>query len=112
MRAAHAALIGCMRHDMASRTVQFFRIEVGIMPPDHQGDPITRSVLRRFSHFQKLQRMVCCSGAGPCQNMHITMQRRHLPRLRTPCRWQAVSVTATLSLRIIEAALQCTRTHS
>lgn len=36
------------------------------MPPDHQGDPLTRSVLRRFSHFQKLQLMVCICCTSEC----------------------------------------------
>ena len=62
--------------------MQFYRIEVGIMPPDHQGDPITRSVLRRFSHFQKLQRMVRPQRTEPCTcplPSTLSMLHRRMP---------------------------------
>lgn len=34
--------------------VQFYRVEVKVLPPEKTGAPRTRSVLRRFSHFKKL----------------------------------------------------------
>ena len=100
---------------MASRTVQFFRIEVGIMPPDHQGDPITRSVLRRFSHFQKLQRMVRYSCDPSIAPVHVQTDYQVASPppaiLRTACPWTAVSATPVVHFMITKLATQCTRTY-
>ena len=38
----------------AQRGLQFYRVEVKVLPPEKTGQPRTRSVLRRFSHFLKL----------------------------------------------------------
>ena len=48
--------------------LQFYRVEVKVLPPDKNGAPRCRSVLRRFSHFKKLHgRVGTCSLAwhGP-----------------------------------------------
>lgn len=37
---------------------QLYRVEVKMLPPEQEAAPRSRSVLRRFSHFQKLHRMV------------------------------------------------------
>ena len=34
--------------------MQFYRVEVKVLPPEQTGAPRTRSVLRRYSHFKKL----------------------------------------------------------
>ena len=38
--------------------MQFYRVEVRVLPPDGRGAERTRSVLRRFSHFTKLHAKV------------------------------------------------------
>ena len=44
--------------------LQFYRVEVKVLPPEADAAPRTRSVLRRFSHFTKLHARVsihlCC----------------------------------------------------
>lgn len=37
---------------------QFYRVEVKVLPPSPDAAPRSRSVLRRFSHFQKLYQIV------------------------------------------------------
>ena len=37
---------------------QFYRVEVKVLPPEEAAAPRSRSVLRRFSHFQKLYSIV------------------------------------------------------
>ena len=44
-----------------SAVLQFYRVEVKVLPPEKAGQARTRSVLRRFSHFLKLHGKV---GAG------------------------------------------------
>ncbi len=38
--------------------LQFYRVEVKVLPPEADAAPRTRSVLRRFSHFTKLHARV------------------------------------------------------
>ena len=38
--------------------LQFYRVEVKVLPPEEAAAPRSRSVLRRFSHFQKLYSIV------------------------------------------------------
>ena len=38
--------------------LQFYRVEVKVLPPEADAAPRTRSVLRRFSHFTKLSQRV------------------------------------------------------
>ena len=37
---------------------QFYRVEVKVLPPEKNGLPRTRSVLRRYNHFTKLHSKV------------------------------------------------------
>ena len=41
--------------------LQFYRVEVKVLPPEAAAPPRTRSVLRRFSHFTKLFSRVRCT---------------------------------------------------
>jgi len=45
--------------------VQFYRVEVRVLPPEGRGPERTRSVLRRFSHFTKLHANVRCGPNHP-----------------------------------------------
>ena len=38
--------------------LQFYRVEVKVLPPEADAAPRTRSVLRRFNHFTKLHQRV------------------------------------------------------
>ena len=44
--------------------LQFYRVEVKVLPPEAAAPPRTRSVLRRFSHFTKLHSRVRCTCAS------------------------------------------------
>jgi hypothetical protein len=80
------------------------------MPPDHQGDAVTRSVLRRFSHFQKLQRMVRCSYTSSSRlsmsGLAIRLHRHHRPILRAACPWPA-----TAAIRFMSSANTMVQSH-
>ena len=55
------------------RLLQFYRVEVKVLPPDKNGAPRCRSVLRRFSHFKKLHGRVshlCTGSCHSCQAAH------------------------------------------
>ncbi|KAK9812098.1 hypothetical protein WJX73_006250 [Symbiochloris irregularis] len=50
--------------------VVFYRVEVKVLPPDKNGAPRCRSVLRRFSHFKKLHgRLIEELGAARLQGL-------------------------------------------
>ena len=55
--------------------VQFYRVEVKVLPPDEAAAPRSRSVLRRFSHFQKLYRIV--SATCSCNCITDCLRARH-----------------------------------
>lgn len=38
--------------------LQFYRVEVKVLPPEADAAPRTRSVLRRFNHFTNLHQRV------------------------------------------------------
>ena len=46
--------------------MQFYRVEVKVLPPEADAAPRTRSVLRRFSHFTKLY-----SRVSACSQTHL-----------------------------------------
>lgn len=67
-----------------SGLLQFYRVEVKVLPPEADAAPRTRSVLRRFSHFTKLHARVsacvsyqqwcqvhCCSGCTPAMALAL-----------------------------------------
>lgn len=39
--------------------MQFYNVEVRVLPPEGKGAPKVRSVLRRYNHFTKLYAKVC-----------------------------------------------------
>ena len=58
--------------------LQFYRVEVKVLPPEKTGQARTRSVLRRFSHFLKLHGKVgaglashACLGASLCITCNV-----------------------------------------
>ena len=38
--------------------MQFYKVEVKVLPPEGKGPPKIRSVLRRYNHFTKLHNKV------------------------------------------------------
>ena len=57
MRAIHSGLCHGSTNSLAL-PLQFYRVEVKVLPPEEAAAPRSRSVLRRFSHFQKLYSIV------------------------------------------------------
>ena len=52
--------------------IQFYRVEVKVIPPDGKAQPRCRSVLRRFSHFTKLHNKVLFSPGRLCDPFAAT----------------------------------------
>ena len=55
---------GSWLHTAHPHALQFYRVEVKVLPPEAAAPPRTRSVLRRFSHFTKLFSRVRCRHAS------------------------------------------------
>ncbi len=45
--------------------LQFYKVEVTVLPPEGKGPPKIRSVLRRYNHFTKLHNKVNMTFARP-----------------------------------------------
>ena len=65
--------------------LQFYRVEVKVLPPEPDAAPRTRSVLRRFTHFTKLYGRVSKGRSFPCKKVsgQLLVDRCHLTSLIT-----------------------------
>ena len=87
-----SALIGAPEAMACTQTVlwlQFYRVEVKVLPPEEAAAPRSRSVLRRFSHFQKLYRIVrpCASWDSPTSHCLKTGDADGTQHERSECSW-------------------------